>query len=74
MVVYLTFDLVLIFLIPFGFMQGKGSTLGVGRGRAVAMRARVSCILFKFYPGLYLDNTIVQLDRYYFDNIVLFMT
>lgn len=24
-------------------LKGKGSALGVGRGRAVAMRARVSC-------------------------------
>lgn len=40
---------VLVFLILFfDFMQGKGSTLGVGRGRAVAMRARVSSILFDF--------------------------
>lgn len=36
---------ILVFLIfIFERMQGKGSALGVGRGRAVAMRARVSSV------------------------------
>jgi hypothetical protein len=31
----------------FSLMQGKGSAVGVGRGRAVAMRARVMFAVFE---------------------------
>jgi hypothetical protein len=33
----------------FSLMQGKGSAIGVGRGRAVAMRARVMFDHFIFF-------------------------
>ncbi|CAN6466434.1 unnamed protein product [Victoria cruziana] len=33
-------------------IRGKGSSLGVGRGRAVAMRARVNLILLHFYRDM----------------------
>ncbi|CAA3006654.1 small nuclear ribonucleo 3b-like [Olea europaea subsp. europaea] len=39
-------------------IKGKGSALGVGRGRAVAMRARVS------YPALPLSFLMAQSDIY----------
>lgn len=33
----------------FLILKGKGASLGVGRGRAVAMRAKVSCSLQSLY-------------------------
>lgn len=42
----------------FHILKGKGSALGVGRGRAVAMRARVS------YPALPLSFLMAQSDIY----------
>lgn len=32
--------------LPFNFSQGKSASLGVGRGRAVAMRAKVRRLAF----------------------------
>lgn len=32
-------------------MKGKGASLGVGRGRAVAMRAKVVCLYEPTFPS-----------------------
>ena len=49
-------------------MKGKGSALGVGRGRAVAMRSRVS-YLSHFIYAIFI-NTINTSFRHVFENMI----